>query len=220
MTESEWLVCTDLDALLIHLRAGVSDRRLRLFACACCRRVLPLLDDEEHDDHRRAVEVAERYADGRASVANLRVAQRATTADEVLAATYPDGSPAFDAVANVAVAAARAAAWRVAAEGSGSWVPSWFDSALAAETAAQCSLFRDIVGNPFLPVAARPSWLTPTVVALARGIDEEGTFDHLPILADALEEAACTDADLLGHLRGPGPHTRGCWALGLLLNRE
>ena len=51
---------------------------------------------------------------------------------------------------------------------------------------------------------------------LAEGIYQERAFDHLPILADALEEAGCTDATLLGHLHRPGAHVRGCWVLDLL----
>jgi hypothetical protein len=39
------------------------------------------------------------------------------------------------------------------------------------------------------------------------------------VLADALEEAGCTDADILGHLRAAAPHARGCWAVDLLLGR-
>ena len=48
-----------------------------------------------------------------------------------------------------------------------------------------------------------------------------GTLDpaRLTVLADALEDAGCADADLLGHLRGPGPHVRGCWAVDLLLGK-
>jgi hypothetical protein len=37
--------------------------------------------------------------------------------------------------------------------------------------------------------------------------------DRLAVLADALEEAGCADALLLAHLRSPGPHVRGCFAL-------
>ncbi len=55
---------------------------------------------------------------------------------------------------------------------------------------------------------------------LAVAIDEEGAFDRLPILGDALEEAGCVDAAVLGHLRGPGPHACGCWALQLILARS
>jgi hypothetical protein len=44
--------------------------------------------------------------------------------------------------------------------------------------------------------------------------------DPFAILADALEEAGCTDAAILSHLRGPGPHVRGCWVVDLLLGKE
>ncbi len=55
---------------------------------------------------------------------------------------------------------------------------------------------------------------------LAAAVYEERAFDRLPLLADALEDAGCTNAELLGHLRGPGPHARGCRALDLLLGKE
>ena len=48
----------------------------------------------------------------------------------------------------------------------------------------------------------------------------QGTLDRLPILADALEEAGCTNAEFLNHCRGGGIHARGCWALDLLLGRS
>ena len=41
-------------------------------------------------------------------------------------------------------------------------------------------------------------------------------FKELPVLADALEDCSCDDEDLLAHLRGPGPHARGCHVLDLL----
>ena len=69
---------------------------------------------------------------------------------------------------------------------------------------AQCNLLRDIFGNPFGPVTLDRVWLTPTVVSLAQTIYEERAFDRLPILADALEEAGCANADILDHCRQPG----------------
>jgi hypothetical protein len=50
----------------------------------------------------------------------------------------------------------------------------------------------------------------------------EGLLDgtRLAILADALEETGCADEELLGHLRGPGPHVRGCWPIDLLLGKS
>jgi hypothetical protein len=95
--------------------------------------------------------------------------------------------------------------------------------ARAAERKAQTGLLRCIFVNPFRPAPAiAPAWLAwngGTVRKLAEAIYEDQAFDRLPVLADALEDAGCSDADLLGHLRGPGPHARGCWAVDLLLGK-
>jgi hypothetical protein len=85
---------------------------------------------------------------------------------------------------------------------------------------AQAALLRDIFGNPFRPAALDPAWRTGTVLALARGIYEDRAFDRMPILADALQDAGCTDEDVLGHCRGPGPHVRGCWVVDLVLGKS
>jgi hypothetical protein len=89
-------------------------------------------------------------------------------------------------------------------------------SRAAVERAAQTDLVRCLVGNPFREVAVDPSWLTSTVVALARGIDVDRAYDRLPILADALEDAGCADANVLSHCRGAHAHTKGCWVIELL----
>jgi hypothetical protein len=89
----------------------------------------------------------------------------------------------------------------------------------AAERAAQAGLLRDLFGNPFRPAAADHRWRTAAAVALAKSVYVERVFDRLPILADALEEAGCGDADLLVHCRGEGPHVRGCWAVDLVLGK-
>lgn len=92
---------------------------------------------------------------------------------------------------------------------------------------SNADLVREVFGNPFRPVAVDPAWLTPTVTALAGAAYEQrqlpsGTLDYarLAVLADALEEAGCTDAGLLHHLRERTPHVRGCWAVDLLLARK
>ena len=81
-------------------------------------------------------------------------------------------------------------------------------------------MVRCIFGNPFHPVVLDPSWRTSTVLSLAGGIYEERAFDRMPILADALQDAGCEDAEVLVHCRNPGPHVRGCWVLDLLLGKE
>jgi hypothetical protein len=83
-----------------------------------------------------------------------------------------------------------------------------------------CPLLRDIFGNPLRPIAFDASSLSPTIVQLAQTIYEARAFDRLHSLADSLEQAGCDNAVVLAHLRGPGPHVRGCWALDLILGKE
>jgi hypothetical protein len=85
---------------------------------------------------------------------------------------------------------------------------------------AVCSVVRDLFGNPFRQLEVNPFWLRTSealVWRLAEDIYCERAFDRLPILADALEEAACEDEALLSHCRSPGKHFRGCWAIDRLL---
>jgi hypothetical protein len=93
----------------------------------------------------------------------------------------------------------------------------------------QARLLRCVVDKPFRPVALDPAWFTwheGTIPKLARGIYEDrelpsGQLDatRLAILADALEDAGCTDQDVLNHCRDVGPHIRGCWVVDLLLGK-
>jgi hypothetical protein len=76
------------------------------------------------------------------------------------------------------------------------------------------------LGTPSRAEAGWLTWQGGLVVALARQADESGDYGVLPVLADALEEAGCTDADLLTHCRSGGGHLRGCWAVDLLLGRS
>jgi hypothetical protein len=231
-----------------HERQGraVNFERLRLFACACCRRIWDLLDG----DHRKAVEMIEDYARTR-TPNGLRAARRVRWAagnrasseySRVSGASPREHRACLSAWArNVAASAVWQAADKRAttaanchaevaqavdsirrAQGlaAGGPDPGWegYELPLGDELAAQAALLRDIVGNPFRQVLLDPTWRTPTVEALARGIEEDQAFDRLPVLADALEEAGCDNADILAHCRGPGPHIRGCfvvdWATG------
>ncbi|MBA4062241.1 MAG: hypothetical protein C0501_00780 [Isosphaera sp.] len=79
---------------------------------------------------------------------------------------------------------------------------------------------REIVGNPFRPVAFDPGWGTDTVLSLARGMYAGRDFAAMPILADALQDAGCEDDQVLTHCRGPGPHVRGCWVVDLVLGKS
>ena len=86
-----------------------------------------------------------------------------------------------------------------------------------------CDLLRDVFGNPFRPACLDATWLrwnAGTVVKIANTINDDRAFDRLPELAHALEEAGCTNADILAHCRSEGPHVRGCWVVDLVLGKE
>jgi hypothetical protein len=90
------------------------------------------------------------------------------------------------------------------------------------EREQQAQLLRCIVSNPFRPVAfdsAVRQWSGGVAVALAQAMYESRDFSRAPLLADVLEDAGVSDAQLLDHLRGPGPHARGCVAVDLVLGR-
>jgi hypothetical protein len=89
------------------------------------------------------------------------------------------------------------------------------------EAAVQCRLIREIFGNPFrASPAIDVTWLTPLVVELGGTIYERRSFDRMPALADALEEAGCHNADILDHCRSQTQHVRGCWVVDTLLGKE
>jgi hypothetical protein len=100
------------------------------------------------------------------------------------------------------------------------------DAAKLAEVRRQLALVREVFGNPFRPVSLSPTCRTPLILSLAQAAYEERELpsghldpDHLGVLSDALEEAGCSDTELLAHLRSGGFHVRGCWALDLVLGK-
>jgi hypothetical protein len=228
MTEAEWLSCTDPQKMLEHVRGQASARKLRLFACACCRRIWHLLTDQTN---REAVELSERYADGMATDQEVmakadRMLDVAWGWDRQLAAYYAT-NPCFDggycrggflATSPYDWTAAVSCAHEASGNVTGGHTPVLEE--VITEESNQARLVRDIFGNPSRPVTVDPTWLTPTVQQLDIALYEERTFDRLPILADALEDAGCTDLDILAHCRGKGPHARGCWVVDLLLGKE
>ncbi|HTU16992.1 MAG TPA: hypothetical protein VMG10_02920 [Gemmataceae bacterium] len=228
MTEQEWLECIDPQIMLENpvlkfLGGKASDRKLRLFAVACGRHLWPLLKDKRS---RKAVTVAELYADEQATWKRFDAVWRPAYEAAMDSAGPPIDETAYAAWVAVggALPSGREAAdhlWMVAP-----------DAPLAireATWAMQCGLLRCIIGNPFHSVSLSPlalTWNDAIVIRLAETAYDNrhlpaGTVDNgrLAVLADALEEAGCTDADILFHLRSPGPHVRGCWPVDLCLSK-
>jgi hypothetical protein len=202
MTEEEWLEATDPTPKLEFLRGKASERKLRLFACSCPKVIWERLGDA----HRRVIAIGERYADNAATLKEVEEAR------------------------SLALRGSYQGLWlTVVADIAGAMLPVfnheyllWVDN-----HKWHCHLLNDIFGNPFRPVTFDPAWLTPTVTNLARAIYDDrqlpsGLFDNqrLGVLADALEDAGCGNADILSHLRGGGEHLRGCWVVDLVLGKK
>jgi hypothetical protein len=213
ITEADWLASTDPQRMLGYLRGRASDRKLRLFTVACCRRIWHRLEDERS---REAVLVAERFADGLATER-----ERSSAADRALMAVdvnAPRNHP--DAVWGLAVEAERCAAYADPREvesqvrnGRSCFSPK------SSILNAHCDLLRDIFGNQFHSRTIHPGWRSQRVLELARVIYTERSFDKMPLLCDALEQAGCSDPATLAHCREPRLHVRGCWVVDVLLGK-
>jgi hypothetical protein len=240
--EQAWLVCQEPQEMLEFLRTTgrLSERKARLFAVACCHRIGHLLTDVRS---QKAVEVAERYADGQASQGELEAARRrahqvtrsarrqagaeghATWVQAARAAARAATRTAVtETAAEAALAVETAMAWstrmdRVPGVLQGLFGPkAAIQGAWEDERRHQCALLRDIFGIPFHPISAIQEGTN--VVKLAQAIYEERAFERLPVLADALEEAGVDDEQLLAHCRSAGPHARGCVALDAILGKS
>ena len=212
--------------MLKFLRGKASDRKLRLFGCACCRRIWDLLPDASN---QAFVEVIDDHPDGKFEDRPIQAAGVASSCREwelgefrgYWAVKYLGRSYyKLDPLAAAPIIAMHALEARKRDD----------EATATSERWAQADLLRDLFGHLFSPALVDPRWLdwaNGTVALMARLLDQErllpeGWLDplKLTVLADALEDAGCADADILGHLRGPGPHVRGCWVVDLLLGKS
>ena len=246
MTEAEWLAATDPTRMLSFLVGKASDRKLRLFAVASATRAWHLLDA---DVFRSAITSSERAADGEISPDELRATLQAASEvlERRTDAQSRDERGQLGTNLNPAVVAARQRLYAAGVATHVAGQDTFFVASMTPLSTAMAlshgyapnyevpgqgvrevldehgppdaDALRCLFGNPFRLVALDRSWLTSTVVALANGIYADRAFDRLPILADALQDAGCDNADVLTHCRGDGPHVRGCWVVDLLTGR-
>jgi hypothetical protein len=224
MTEAEWLACTGPRKMLEFLQGKGRARKLRLFACACCRLVWHLLPGRCH----RLVEAVEQYPDKATAPSDLATLFDGYHAHQVAVATLPGGNQAAEAVGHLG----SQYQWGTNSPEWQDWYTPWHVARSAAESLAKTiswdearqqegQLLHDIFGSlAFRPVTLDPDWLTSNVKTLAQAIYDDRSFSGLPILADALEEAGCTNADLLHHCHRPAEHVRGCWVVDLVLGKK
>ncbi len=266
MTEAQWLACKEPDRMLWFLLGqpatgwqrfigwldgrrepaeparvpGVSDRKLRLYAAACCRLVWDLLRDGRS---RYAVEVGERYADGAAGDEELTAAHQ--TAWDAVAALSPTAlqeyfsgvgavrgaeelwywaaraaSAAAAPDAAVAAQEADAAVTRTGVEWATALVGQAKRIAGAIGFQVRAHLLRDVFGNPFRATVCQPPWRTPAVVDLAQTIYDQRALGRLPELGKILQDVGCAEPELLHHCRSARPHALGCWVVDQILGKE
>jgi hypothetical protein len=220
MTESEWLECTDPTPMLEFLRGKVSDRQWRLFTCACCRRIWHLLANEQG---QQLVIAAERSADDPPS--NRVNVIGGNIIDAIDYARHTQGQRLHLISFYLAPEARRGHLYTTEAEVVAQEVlriisqePT--DQQSDEEKTGQTHFLRDILGNPFRPIRLDPAWLTASVKALAQSIYDDRQFTGLPVLADALEDAGCINADILNHCRQAAGHVQGCWVVDSILGKK
>ena len=223
MDESTWWTGNDLAGMKELACISHSERKLRLFGCACCRRMWPMLNRKKL---RHAIEVAERFADRLASD-DERIAAHRSIARSI---------DLFDVDSTQGQEALYAAEFLLdSARFAGFNAPDLALQAIAAarrhepavreaEARVQMEVLRDIFGPllfRWIPFAQEwREWRRGCLPKLARTIYEDEHFDLLPILSDALQEAGCTDADVLTHCHSRSRHTRGCWVVDWILGKN
>jgi hypothetical protein len=208
---------TDPTPMLEHLRGTARERKLRLFAVAACGHSLESFGHYELDDLAEYAAGLVEHPVGNPMPDGMRGQLEWATSEMCdslnclgEAARIVTSSETVDCTSVEQLVSFIREAHQIAD----------MTSTAKDESTFQAHLARCIFGNPFRPVAFDPRWRSETAVALASAIYDGRHFDRLPILADALEDAGCDSLDLLNHLRGPGPHARGCWPLDLVLSKS
>ena len=227
MNEAEWMTCADIRSMLVFLEPRGNDRKLQLFATACCRRALSIGADPRH---LALLDAAERFAEGLLSIEEFDGFRDAV---RELAAGYLEDVPSnpshFLSLATLHAKGGGSAEYaaRFAARGLAGLVDDNESeaclSAFWAETSVQADLLRCVFGDPFRPFQFDPAWLADAgrhAQSMARTMEEVGFYQDLSLLADVLERAGCDDHAVLDHCRSSGPHVLGCWVLDALMGRE
>jgi hypothetical protein len=205
--EQAWLAATDSRHLLRIAASSncVSERKFRVFACACVRNTLPFVIG---DDAFIVMEACERIADNwRAGTGELQEAYKRVR-------HHHNGIENMNWYLVVAFGTAGQPEAHIAATlARDGWDRFQADTSGYADMESQTTLVRDIFGNPFHPIDFT-AWRTDTALSLARQMYDSRDFGAMPILADALHDAGCDNEVVLSHCREPNQvHFRGCWVV-------
>jgi hypothetical protein len=228
--------------MIRFLEGKATNRKWRLVALVCVERVV---EDRrvqvEHPGRKHewmsVIQLVDKFVEGQTDEADLVRMHESCWTEVTSSLTLPSTFPGSYMASQTTLAAAELSRWAVPDFELGAQTSRFYrvkteaprERRKAAERRAQCDLFRCVFGHLFSQESAIPEfeiesrvllWNDRCVVRIAQAIYEERAFDRLPILADALEDAGCDNADLLSHCRSGGEHVRGCWAVDLLLGKS
>lgn len=247
MTEQEWSSSCDPQTMLQYVISHCrSDRKLRLFACGCCRQVWNQIQDKHS---RNAVQCGEALAD------NIY------ENPEVMRAQFHDtDNGIYIAARSCCFGDSYESAYWTSRRLTDEYSLPRHNNRVMLDFPTQADILRDIIGNPIMPVLFRhpcmacsgegcsgnvgsyndvmrcggegylllpkiptewSSWNDATIPRIAQQIYDTHSFQDMPILADALEDAGCINTRILEHCRTENAiHVRGCWLLDLILEKE
>lgn len=223
MKRQAWLKATDPEKMLKHLGKTASDRKVRLFTVACCRRAWHFAKAKRLPP---LLAILEDVADGCVKSRDREQARdrayKVATDDKLDDMQQCLGFELWGALnKNLDENACDYGECAAAAFGYKAGDGRKFERGKAAERKLQPAVVREIFGDPFQPVKVKKQWRTDTVLALAQQMYDAREFSAAPILADALQDAGCDADELLAHLRDPkATHYRGCWAIDLVLGKS
>jgi hypothetical protein len=240
MDKPTWEKCTDPVRMLRHLQPKAPKRKLHLFSVACIREQGHLLTEPRS---REAYFLAERFAEGQASLDELRQAHARAKQSWMLLrgrdSFWREGDFKICCrMIDVAYALTNAIdpeleplhqACRTAMSLQGSLQANVLplcarDMRWGLDNQElQANLLRDIFGNPFKRPRLDRTWFkhqAGDAARIAASIYDDRSFDELPILADALMDAECPHEELIAHCQSPGVHGRGCWVVDLLMGKR
>jgi hypothetical protein len=200
-------------ASYVKLAEAATPRKWRLHACGCARR----WGGTAPREFTEALEVAERFADGRATDKELANAcHYAENCDPLrLGLTQPRNrrETDLDRAARALWAATRSDGWGT------SDYRNYYQRTEFRRVYKQVLV--EVVGSRPSPPEVKSAWRTDAVLSLARQMYESRDFGSMPVLADALEDAGCDCADVLDHCRDPqAAHVRGCWIVDPVLGKS
>ncbi|MGF1580111.1 MAG: hypothetical protein ACFCD0_12180 [Gemmataceae bacterium] len=226
MTEAEWYQCKDLHQMMRQFSFRGHDRKWRLFAVACCKHFWPT---NAHEMATHGLSIAKKYADGVVSLKELvqthrqiQAAHRAMVSNWAYVVRVSPGSTHRPTEDDLAVVSSLEIAITVTKEDLDTHEVVRRCNGGTSTTRGrkwQRRLLRCVFANPTRTTEFDAQSLSHDVLAIAKTIFDESRFDHLPILADALEESGCNDGELLDHCREKCNHVPGCWVLDLILGK-